>query len=211
MCKFCSFTVVFLRFLYFPFFPEYEFTADVFLRLLIYYLETKLFFFFISCIICWSGKAPRALDTNTKHKNTRDRGQAVMMSEIEVVGDGAGSGSSGVVLSDGGGSAVGGDGAAATSTPASDGRVLPRLYSVDATTTLHSGNGTPVTVTIVPQTSGKSAKSSCMWQVFHQFKPAILEKNVSCQDCKHLLEWKPASGTHGKSAHLITDDSKIRS
>ena len=66
------------------------------------------------------------------------------MSEVEVVGDGAGSGSSGVVPSDGGGSAVGGDGAAATPTPAADGRVVPQLDSVDATTTLRSGNGTPV-------------------------------------------------------------------
>ena len=65
-----------------------------------------------------------------------------MMREIEVVGDGAGSGSSGVVLSDGGGSAVGGDGSAATSAPAADGLVLPRLYCVDAITTLRSGNGT---------------------------------------------------------------------
>ena len=131
------------------------------------------------------------------------------MSEVEVVGDGAGSGSSGVVPSDGGGSAVGGDGAAATPTPAADGRVVPQLDSVDATTTLRSGNGTPVTVTIVPQTSGKSAKRSWVWQVFHQFTPAILEKNVFCQACKHLLKWKPASGTHGMSAHYKKNHRRL--
>ena len=54
------------------------------------------------------------------------------MSEVEVVGDGAGSGSSGVVPSGGGGSAVGGNGAAATPTPAADGRVVRQLDSVVA-------------------------------------------------------------------------------
>lgn len=128
----------------------------------------------------------------------------------EVVGDGVGSGSSGVAPSDGGGSAVGGDGAAsATPTPAADGRVVPQLDCVDATTTLRSGDGTPVTVTIVPQTSGKSAKRSWVWQVFHQFKPAILEKNVFCQACKHLLKWKPRAGTHGMSEHYKTRHRRL--
>ena len=64
------------RILYFSFFPEYYFTANVFLRLLVlvYFLETNLFFFLIFCTFCWSGQTPRALDTNTKtQKHARPR------------------------------------------------------------------------------------------------------------------------------------------
>ena len=80
--------------------------------------------------------------------------------EAAIVGDGPRRGACGVVSSDavvpsaGGDSAGSGGGAAAT--PAADGRVVPQLGGVGATT-LRSSNGTPVTVTIVPQTSGKSA------------------------------------------------------
>ena len=64
----------------------------------------------------------------------------------------------------GGGSAGGGGGVAAT--PAADVRVVPQLGGLGATT-LCSSNSTPVTVTIVPQTSGKSAKRS--WVGIYEF------------------------------------------
>ena len=59
------------RILYFPFFPEYEFTADVFLRLLIYFLETNLLFFFhLLYFLLERTNTPRA---GHKHKNTKAR------------------------------------------------------------------------------------------------------------------------------------------
>ena len=125
------------------------------------------------------------------------------MSKVEAVCDGPGSGASGVVSSDavvpsvGGGSAGGGAGAAAT--PAADGRVVVQL-SLGAST-LHSSNGATVTVTTVPQASGKSANWSWIWQVFHEFAPAITEKYVFCRACKHLLKWKAQAGTRGMSEH----------
>ena len=105
-------------------------------------------------------------------------------------------GASGVVSSDavvpsaGGGSAGGGDGAAAT--PVADGRVVPQLGGLEATT-LRSSNGTPAIVTIVPQTSGKGAERSWVWQVFREFAPVITEKNVFCRACRHLLKVESAS------------------
>ena len=156
---------------------------------------------------CWSGQTyARAEDTKAqKHmqnQNTRDRWQAVIC-EVQAV-DGPGGGASGVVSSDavvpsaGVRSAIRGGGAAAT--PAADGRVAPQRGGLGATR-LRSGNGTPVTVTIVPQTSGKSAERSWVWQVFHEFAPANTEKNVFCQVCKHLLKWKAQAGTRGMSEH----------
>ena len=51
---------------------------------------------FFSSFVLFVGedKYPARWTQTQKHKSTRDRGQAVM-SEVEVVGDGAGSGSSG--------------------------------------------------------------------------------------------------------------------
>ena len=135
------------------------------------------------------------------------------MSEVEAVGDGngPGSGPSGVVSSDavvpsaGGDSAGGGGGAAAK--PAADGRVVPQLGCLGATT-LRSSKDTPVTVTIPPQTSGKHAKRPWVSQVFHEFAPAITGKNLFCRAC-NLLKWKAQAGTHGMSEHYKKNHRRL--
>ena len=53
--------------------------------------------------------------------------------------------------------------------------------------TVHSENGTPVTVKIVKTTAGNRAKRSWIWQVMHEFKLSINGKNVICSACKHLM------------------------
>ena len=56
------------------------------------------------------------------------------------------------------------------------------------TQTVHSENGTPVTVKIVKTPAGNRAKRSWIWQVTHEFKPSIKGKNVICAACKHSLD-----------------------
>ena len=55
------------------------------------------------------------------------------------------------------------------------------------TQTVHSENGTPVTVKIVKTAAGNRVKRSWIWQVMHEFKPSINGKNVICSACKHLM------------------------
>ena len=123
------------------------------------------------------------------------------MSAGAAVGDGPASGSGEVMPSAAASPSVGGGDDAAT-TPGDD-RVVPQLGGLEPAM-LHSRNGTPVEVTIVPQTTGKNAKRSWVWQVFHQFTPAINDKNVFCRACKHLLKWKSTTGTRGMSEHYKT-------
>ena len=77
---------------------------------------------------------------------------------------------------------------------------MPQLGGLGAAT-ICSSNGTPVTITVVPQISGKRAKRSWVWQVFHEFETVISEKNVFCRDSKLLVKWKTHAGTRGKSEH----------
>ena len=72
------------------------------------------------------------------------------------------------------------------------------------TQTVHSQNGTPFTVTVVPAKAGQQAKRSWIWQVMHKFSPAVAGKNVVCSVCKHLLAWKARSGTNGMTKHFKT-------
>ena len=65
------------------------------------------------------------------------------------------------------------------------------------TQTVHSENGTPVTVKIVKTAAGKRAKMSWIWQVMHEFKPSINGENVICSARKHLMSWVSTSGTTG--------------
>ena len=66
------------------------------------------------------------------------------------------------------------------------------------TQTVHSENGTPVTVKIVKTAASNRAKRSWIWQVMHEFKPSINGKNVICSACKQLLmSWVSTSGTTG--------------
>ena len=69
---------------------------------------------------------------------------------------------------------------------------------IATTQTVHSENGTPVTVKIVKTAAGNRAKRSWIWQVMHEFKPSINdEKNVICSACKRLMSWVSTSGTTG--------------
>ena len=54
------------------------------------------------------------------------------------------------------------------------------------TQTVHSENGTPVTVKIVKTAAGNRAKRSLIWKVMHEFKPSINGKNVIGSACKHF-------------------------
>ena len=142
--------------------------------------------------------------TLRKHNSERTqhaRGQAVMEGGDNVdgannhVGRGASSGAAAdpSAPSDGAAAAAGGDGVVGNSSPVvEDGNGLTA-----ATQTVHSENGTPVTVKIVKTAAGNGAKRSWIWQVMHEFKPSINGKNVICLACKHLMSWVSKSGTTG--------------
>ena len=53
------------------------------------------------------------------------------------------------------------------------------------TQTVHSENGTPVTVKIIKTAAGNRAKRSWIWQGMHEFKPSINGENVICSACKN--------------------------
>ena len=100
-------------------------------------------------------------------------------------------------LSDGAAAAAGDGGVVDNSSP-----VVEDGNDLTATTqTVHSENGTPVTVKIVKTAAGNRAKSSWIWQVMHEFKPFINRKNVICSACKHLMSQISTSGTTGMTQH----------
>ena len=95
--------------------------------------------------------------------------------------------------SDGAAAAAGGGGVVDNSSP-----VVEDGNGLTATTqTVHFEDGTPVTVKIVKTAAGNRAKRSWIWQVMHEFKPSINEKNVIWSACKHLISWVSTSGTTG--------------
>ena len=99
--------------------------------------------------------------------------------------------------SDGAAAAAGGGGVVENSSP-----VVEDGNGLTATTqTVHSENGTPVTVKIVKTAAGKRAKRSWIWQVMHEFKPSISRENVLCSACKHLMSWLSTSGMTGTTKH----------
>ena len=112
------------------------------------------------------------------------------------VGGGASSGAAAdpSTPSDGAAAAAGGGGVVDNSSSA----VVEDGNGLTATTqTVHSENGTPVTVKIVKTAAGNRAKRSWIWQVMHEFKPSINGKNVIYSACKHLMSWVSTSGTTG--------------
>ena len=101
----------------------------------------------------------------------------------DVVGGGASSGAAAdpSTPSDGAAAAAGGGGVVDNSSAVEeDGNGLTAT-----TQTVHSENGTPVTVKIVKTAAGNRAKRSWIWQVIHKFKPSINGKNMICSACKH--------------------------
>ena len=69
------------------------------------------------------------------------------------------------------------------------------------TQTVHSENGTPVTVKIVKTAAGNRAKTSWIWQVMDEFKPSVNGEKVICSVSKHLMSWVSTSGTTGMTQH----------
>ena len=99
--------------------------------------------------------------------------------------------------SDGAAAAAGGGGVVDNNSP-----VVEDGNGLTATTqTVHSENGTLVTVKIVKTAAGNRAKRSWIWQVMHEFKPSINGKNVICSARKHLMSWVSTSGTTGMKQH----------
>ena len=95
--------------------------------------------------------------------------------------------------SDGAAAAAGGGGVVDNSSP-----VVEDGNGLTATTqTVHSENGTPVTVKIVKTAAGNRAQRSSIWQMTHEFKLSINGENVTCSACKHLMSWVSTSGTTG--------------
>ena len=111
------------------------------------------------------------------------------------VGGGASSGAAAdpSTPSDGAAAAAGGGGVIDNSSPVHGGGCGNGLTAT--TQTVHSKNGTPVTVKIVKTAAANRAKRSWIWQVMHEFKPSINGKNVICSACKHLMSWVSMSGT----------------
>ena len=95
--------------------------------------------------------------------------------------------------SDGAAAAGGGGGVVDNSSP-----VVEVGNGLTATIqTVHSENGTPVTMKVVKSAAGNRAKRSWVWQVMHEFKPSINGKNVIYSACKHLMSWVSTNGTTG--------------
>ena len=134
-----------------------------------------------------------SLRKNQSKRTQHARGQAVMEGGDNVgganndVGGGASSGAAAdpsTPSDNGAAAAAGGGGVVDNSSPmVEDGNGLTAT-----TQTVHSENGTPVTVKIVKTAAGNTAKRSWIWQVIHEFKPSINGKNVICSACKHLDE-----------------------
>ena len=98
------------------------------------------------------------------------------------VGGGASSGAAAdsSAPSDRAAAAAGGGGEVDSSPVVEDGNGLTA-----PTQTVHSENGTPVTLKIVKTAAGNRAKRSWIWQVMmNEFKHSINGKNVICSACK---------------------------
>ena len=99
--------------------------------------------------------------------------------------------------SDGAAAAAGGGGVIDNSNPVVEGG-----NGLTATTqTVHSENGTPVTLRIVNTAAGNRANRSWIWRVMHELKRSINGENVICSACKHLMSWISTSGTTGITQH----------
>ena len=144
----------------------------------------------------------------TNNNNTPEGRPAVMEGGANVggVNNDVGEGGSPVVTDP---SAESGAGAAVVATGGGGEDDSPVLRGVVGdgtapTQTVHSQNGTPFTITVVPAKASQQAKRSWIWQVMHEFSPAVAGKNVVCSVCKHLLAWKARSGTNGMTKHFKT-------
>ena len=132
-----------------------------------------------------------ASQQHTTNNNTPEGRPAVMEGGANVggVNNDVGEGGSPVVTDPSAESGAGAAAAAAGGGGEDDSPVLGGVVGdgTAPTTTVHSQNGTPFTVTVVPAKAGQQAKRSWIWQVMHEFSPTVAGKNVRCSVCKHLL------------------------
>ena len=149
-----------------------------------------------------------ASQQHTTNNNTPEGRPAVMEGGANVggVNNDVGEGGSPVVTDPSAESGAGAAAAAAGGGGEDDSPVLGGVVGdgTAPTQTVHSQNGTPFTVTVVPAKAGQQAKISWIWQVMQEFSPAVAGKNVVCSVCKHLLAWKARSGTNGMAKHFKT-------
>ena len=166
----------------------------------------SFFTFFIIIVLVAHNRASQQHTTN--NNNTPEGRPAVMEGGGNVggVNNDVGEGGSPVVTDPSAESGAGAGAAAAGGGGEDDRPVLGGVVGdgTAPTQAVHSQNGTPLTVTVVPAKAGQQAKRSWIWQVMHEFSPAVAEKNVVCSVCKHLLAWKARSGTNGMTKHFKT-------
>ena len=167
-------------------------------------------FFFLSFFLFFTGiyYCHASQQHTTNNNNTPEGRPAVMEGGANVggVNNDVGEGGSPVVTDPSAESGAGAAAAAAGGGGKDDSPVLGGVVGdgTAPTTTVHSQNGTPFTVTVVPAKAGQQAKKSWIWQVMHEFSPTVAGKNVRCSVCKHLLAWKARSGTNGMTKHFKT-------
>ena len=164
------------------------------------------FFYFLFIIVLVAHN--HASQQHTTNNNTPEGRPAVMEGDANVGGVNidVGGGGSPVVTDPSAESGAGAAAAAAGGGGEDDSPVLGGVVGdgTAPTQTVHSQNDTPFTVTVVPAKAGQQAKRSWIWQVMHEFSPAVAGKNVVCSVCKHLLAWKARSGTNGMTKHFKT-------
>ena len=168
----------------------------------------SFFYFLLVFIIVLVAHNHASQQHTTNNNNTPEGRPAVMEGGANVggVNNDVGEGGSPVVTDPSAESGAGAAAAAAGGGGEDDSPVLGGVVGdgTAPTTTVHSQNGTPFTVTVVPAKAGQQAKRSWIWQVMHEFSPTVAGKNVRCSVCKYLLAWKARSGTNGMTKHFKT-------
>ena len=176
----------------------------------LFYLFFFPFFcpFFILFFIVLVAHNHASQQHTTNNSNTSEGRPAVMEGGANVggVNNDVGEGGSPVVTDPSAKGAAAAAAAAAGGGGEDDSPVLGGVVGdgTAPTQTFHSQNGTPFTVTVVPAKAAQQAKISWIWQVMHEFSPAVAGKNVVCSVSKHLLAWKARSGTNGMTKHFKT-------
>ena len=183
-------------------------SASLFLLFYLFFSVFFLSFFYLLLIIVLVAHN-HASQQHTTNINITPEGRPAVMEGGANVGGGnndVGEGGSPVVTDPSAESGAGAAAAAAGGGGEDDSPVLGGVVGggTAPTQTVHSQNGTPFTVTVVPAKAGQQAKRSWIWQVMHELSPAVAGKNVVCSVCKHLLAWKARGGTNGMTKHFKT-------
>ena len=168
-----------------------------------------LFIYFLLVFIIVLVAHNHASQQHTTNNNNTPEGRPAVIeggANVGGVNNDVGEGGSPVVTDPSAESGAGAAAAAAGGGGEDDSPVLGGVVGdgTAPTTTVHSQNGTPFTVTVVPAKAGQQAKRSWIWQVMHEFSPTVAGKNVRCSVCKQLLAWKARSGTNGMTKHFKT-------